>query len=79
MARIRTINLAAEELRKLDPNTALSAAAIRRLVKTGQLPYIQAGNRCYLDFDSLLAYLDNLTVPEQHPPAYYRGIRRVVE
>ena len=33
--RLRTINTAARELKKIDPDTAVSAAAIRRLVKQG--------------------------------------------
>ena len=37
--KLRTINGAHLALKELDPSTAISASAIRRLVKSGQLQY----------------------------------------
>lgn len=73
--RLRTINAAARELKQLDPGTAMSSSAIRKLVKGGAIPCIYSGTRAYLNFDSLLSYLHN---PEQtHTlPEKINGISR---
>lgn len=77
--RLRTINTAARELKKIDPDTAVSAAAIRRLVKQGRVPCIHSGNRAYLNFDALLAYLEKPFQEETHPPVSVHGVRSVRE
>ncbi len=41
--RMRTIHEAAEELRKIDPNTAVSEYHIRRLALDGIIPRVKAG------------------------------------
>lgn len=40
---MRTIHEAAEELRKIDPNTAVSEYHIRRLALDGIIPRVKAG------------------------------------
>ena len=51
--RMRTVHEAAEELKKLDANTAVTEYHIRRLVLDGVLPRIKAGKK----------YLINVCVP----------------
>lgn len=55
--RIRTINKAWEELRQMDPDTAVSQHFIRTLVVNGEIPSKRSGNRYLIDFDKLLKYL----------------------
>jgi len=64
MARMRTIEQAAAHFKKADPLTALTKTAIRRLVTTGEIPFIKAGNKYLLNLDSLEEYLKG-----QHGPA----------
>lgn len=77
--KLRTINGAHAALKELDPSTAISASAIRRLVKSGQLPSIHSGNRVYINTDVLLDFLEH---PERYPqpeqmPEPVQGIRPV--
>ncbi|MBU5489805.1 helix-turn-helix domain-containing protein [Butyricicoccus intestinisimiae] len=77
--KLRTINGAYAALKELDPSTAVSASAIRRLVKSGQLPAIYSGNRVYINMDVLTDFLErpeNYPKPEQKPETV-QGIRRV--
>lgn len=78
--KLRTINGAHLALKELDPSTAISASAIRRLVKSGRLPAIRSGNRTYINLDiltDLLEHPENYPAPEQKPELT-QGIRRVV-
>lgn len=55
--RMRTVGEAALELKKLDPNTAVTEYHIRRLVKSGKLPRLKAGKKYLINLDALLDYL----------------------
>ena len=55
--RMRTVHEAAQELKKLDANTAVTEYHIRRLVLDGVLPRIKAGKKYLINLDSLLEYL----------------------
>ena len=56
--RMRTVHEAAEELKKLDANTAVTEYHIRRLVLDGVLPRIKAGNKYLINLDRLIEYFD---------------------
>lgn len=55
--RMRTVGEAALELKKLDPNTAVTEYHIRRLAVSGKLPRLKAGKKYLINFDTLLDYL----------------------
>lgn len=57
--RMRTVHEAAEEMKKLDANTAVTEYHIRRLVLDGVLPKVKAGKKYLINLDSLLDYLAN--------------------
>ena len=57
--RMRTVHEAAEELKQLDANTAVTEYHIRRLVLDGVLPRIKAGKKYLINLDLLLDYLEN--------------------
>ena len=57
--RMRTVHEAAQELKQLDANTAVTEYHIRRLVLDGVLPRIKAGKKYLINLDSLLEYLSN--------------------
>lgn len=77
--RLRTINSAAQELKQLDPRTAVSAAAIRRLVRQGCIPCIYSGTRAYINYDKLLEYLENPIPPVKTQSIPVCGIQRIPE
>ncbi len=57
--RMRTVHEAAQELKQLDPSTAVTEYHIRRLVLSGKLPKIKAGKKYLINLDLLLDYLEN--------------------
>lgn len=57
MARMRLIKEAIAELKAKDPDTAITAYALRRMVKSGQVPSINAGNRYLVNMDVLERFL----------------------
>ncbi len=56
--RMRTVHEAAQELKQLDPSTAVTEYHIRRLVLDGVLPRIKAGKKYLINLDSLLEYFN---------------------
>ncbi len=57
MPRMRTIPEAAAELRKVDPNTAVTPYAIKQMVLNGEIPHIKAGKKRLINMDILERYL----------------------
>lgn len=55
--RMRTIDQAAEYVRAVDPETALTKTAIRRKVLTGEIQSVRAGKKYLLDLDRLEEFL----------------------
>ena len=73
--RMRTIPEAVKLLHELDEDTAITMRAVRRMVNTGELPATMVGNKQLINFDKLLAVLENPAAREE--PAEYGVIRRV--
>ncbi|MBR0355587.1 MAG: hypothetical protein IJK35_09460 [Oscillospiraceae bacterium] len=57
MPRIRTIDQAFMEIKKRDPDTALTKTGLRRLVTTHAVPSFLVGCKYMIDLDKLEAYL----------------------
>lgn len=64
MPRMRTIQEAAKELRKTDPNTALTPYAIRQMVLNGTIPCINVGKKRLINMDILEHYLSGISLSE---------------
>lgn len=58
MARLRIIQEAFRQLKKDDPDTAITLCALRRIVKTNDIPTVQVGRKSLIDYDLLLQYLE---------------------
>lgn len=56
LPRMRTAKKAAEEIKKLDPDTDVTAWAIMCLMKSGKVPMVRAGNKFLVNLDTLLDY-----------------------
>jgi len=72
---MRTMAEAAAELQAIDPATAVTHHAIRKMVLDGIIPCIHAGKKRLINMDGLLDYL---TMPTQ-PPAAAGTIRPIGE
>lgn len=57
MVKMRTLSETLKYIREADPDTALTANALRRMVVSGQVPSIRAGKKYLVDLDMLFAYL----------------------
>lgn len=75
MPRMRTIDQCAAWLLEIDPETALTKTALRRLVISGQLPSINIGTKYLIDLDTLESYLRG--TDRTAAPAQPQGIRAV--
>lgn len=77
LPRMRTIQEAAAELRRIDPGTAVTPYRIRRLVLDGTIPHVSAGNKRLINLDTLLHYLEEAPAPE--PEAVQPGQIRPIK
>ena len=59
--RIRTIDTAYEEIRKNDPDTAISRNYIRQIVRDGTIPSISTGNKYLVSMQVLEEYIKSQT------------------
>ena len=57
--RMRTINETCEELKKLDPCSAISPYLIRQLALKNDVTSIRSGNKILINLDSVIEYLNN--------------------
>lgn len=57
LPRMRTVHEAAEELRKMDANTAVTEYHIRQLAINNVIPRVKAGKKYLINLDALIAYL----------------------
>lgn len=75
--RMRTINEAAAYFRGIDPETALTKTAVRRLVSKGAVPSIRVGTKFLVNLDALEEYLKGQQAPAP-PPSAPGVVRRVL-
>ena len=64
MRRIRTINGAADFIRAIDPDTAVTTWAIRQAVKSGSIESKRSGTRIYVAVEDVLSYFGLASVEE---------------
>ncbi len=56
--RYRTINGCLNEIKELDPQTAITEWFIRNLCKQNKITYFTSGNKTLVNLSDLLIYLD---------------------
>ena len=54
--RLRKRENIMKEIKKIDPDTALTEYLIERLAKTGEITEIRYGNACLINLDELFDY-----------------------
>lgn len=77
--KMRTAEQAIEELKRVDPETALTVRAVRRMISSGEIPHIKVGTKLLIDFNGLCSYLsgDNQPARIQSEEARSGNIRRI--
>lgn len=56
--RMRLLKEASEEIKAMDPNTAITPYFIRQLALEGKVKSVMAGRKRLINLDDLLQYLD---------------------
>lgn len=59
--KLRVLTKAYAELKKDDPNTALTLTGLRRMVRSGEISTISVGRKRLIDYDKLVQYLSGAT------------------
>jgi len=75
---MRLIKEAFDEIKRGDPQTALTKTALRRMVKSGEVPSIKINSKYLLNLDVLISYLNN-PAPSQAKIITVDGVRKVPE
>lgn len=75
MIRMRLLDEAVQEIKKMDPKSAISKNFVRELALNGKVPCVMAGRKRLINFDALLRYLESPQEESETCP----GIRRVPE
>ncbi len=65
MVRLRLLDEVIPEIKKIDPNTALTRNAVRQLGLSGKVPVVYAGRKRLYNLDALISYLDSPTAAQQ--------------
>ena len=55
--KMRTVDSAYDELKRLDPKSDFTKRALRRMISTGELKTVKIGNKHLINFDLLLEIL----------------------
>lgn len=61
MMQIRTVDSAYLELKKIDPDTAVTKNAIRTIVKSGVIHVVYSGKKAMFSLEELIAFLETAT------------------
>lgn len=77
--RMRGIKQAIEELHTVDPGTAFTETALRRLIRRGGIPSVKVGAKYLVNFDLLLSYLAGEYTAETQQLTASDGICKIAE
>lgn len=78
LPKMRTAPEAIAMLKELDPDTAFTLRALRRMMKNGEIPVVNIASQRLIDFNVLLEYLHNGTARKADEAFEYGKIRRIV-
>lgn len=70
MAQMRSISQLYDEIKRMDPDTALSKTAIRRLVTSGRIPSVRIGQKYLVALEAVEAYLSGQIMAEAPAPEF---------
>lgn len=83
VSRMRTIAATVKYFKDNDPDTVVGEYLLRKMIKTGELPVVMAGNKALLNLDNLIAYFNGTSIPKEQQedreelPFEYGKLRRV--
>ena len=57
MVKMRTLDMAWEEIKTADPNTSLTKYSLRQILISGEVPIVRVGRLRLVNMDTLHSYL----------------------
>jgi hypothetical protein len=78
-ARMRTIEKAAEYIKSVDPDTAITKNSIRQMIKAKKVPCVLVGKKQLLSIDILESYLASGETQAEPQDTSYGVIRQIPE
>lgn len=78
LPRMRTLQQAVNEIKKVDPGTGVTYCALRNAVIKGLIPHVNVGSKRLVNMDDIYKYYANGKIEEQISPAGLHGIRRII-
>lgn len=79
MARMRTIVETMEHIKRLDPDTAITMHALRRMALTNEIPTVNVGKKILINIDALEKHFDSEVFSIQPSQQGESGIRSLPE
>ena len=76
MSRLRTLTETYNHIKDMDPDTAITPNALRRMTVSGNIPCVKVGKKYLIDLDVLFEYLKG-TRPEDVLPGYKNPLRKL--
>ena len=73
--KIRTIAEAIEEIKRIDPETAITARFIKEGIANGKIPIIKVGNKVLVNMESIYTFLEGELIYETVTPV--NSIRKI--
>ncbi len=67
MAKMRLIKEIFEDIKRNDPDTAITMCGLRRMVKTGVIPSVEVGRKKLINADTVMDYLNNNIAVNSEP------------
>lgn len=64
---MRIIKNIYEDIKRNDPDTAITMCGLRRMVQTGVIPSVQVGRKRLINADTVMDYLNNNITIESEP------------
>ena len=68
LARMRTLDEAYAEVKRMDKNTSLSKYYIRQLALSGKIPILMCGRKRLINLDGLISYINSRYAAEETKP-----------
>lgn len=75
LPKIRTIAEAIEEIKRIDPETAITTRFIKEGIANGKIPIIKVGNKVLVNMESIYTFLEGELIYETVTPV--NSIRKI--
>lgn len=76
--RMRTAPEAIAEIKSIDPNTAFTLRALRRMMNTGEIPVVTVNSKRLINLDNLFDYLSKPVSEASASSDDHGKIRRIM-